>query len=117
MNKISFDTAATLDIEVNKQTSFDLVMELYEPDGSTPRNITGTIHMAISSQASGPVALRLASPADITVAANSITVSRTAVNNTLPAGQYTYRLYESTNGGNTITPLAKGAFTVLDYVR
>ncbi len=114
---ISFDTSATLAVEVNQQTSFDLILEVYEPDNITPHNISGTIHMAIGNTDCQSILLRLISPTDINIAGHIITVSRTAIDNTLPPGSYEYRLYESSNGGNTITPMAKGPFIVLPYAR
>jgi hypothetical protein len=115
MPTLNLDTAGALDIIITQGNSFDIVIDHFEADGVTPRPLTGTHKMVVFGPG-GQAVGRFEQPTDITVASNRLTISRTSINNTLPAGSLQYYIY-SEQAGNKTLPMWKGKLEVNKYVK
>lgn len=97
MSVINLSTAARLDINVDANYSYELALEHYEDDETTPITLLGTYSMKIMDQ-SDNLLETLVEGNGISKTGHILYVSRTTLNNLLARGTYKYEIREDLPG-------------------
>jgi hypothetical protein len=104
---IDFTGTGNLDLILNEKASFDIQLAHFEDDGTTPLNLpAGIWQMGIAKNTTDNATLLLAAGTGLTVVANTITISRLAIQNVLPAGQFYFDIRCDLADGSAIYPYA-----------
>ena len=110
MNKLNLDTAGVLDIELNEGHSFNIVIDHFEADGTTPLPLTGAPRMGIRPRSRVGQLITIENTNGINAVGNRLQIDRTVLENTLAAGEYDYDI--RLDMAETSLRLWKGIITV-----
>jgi hypothetical protein len=103
--QIDLRGSTLMDILINEKHSWELRLEHFEDDGTTPLALTGTYKMQISTKENNEnVVMTLENGSGLTVAANVLTINRTVVQNTLGRGTFYYDIRSDFGDGTSIRP-------------
>jgi len=113
--KLNLDNALELDLELDENTDYDLLLDLYESDGTTEKDFDLTsAKVEFRRDINGSADISFAYTTDITCSGNTITWTITDAKTATKGGYSYFYCLEITSTAGKKSNLMKGIATIME---